>query len=247
MGEVKIAMWSGPRNISTALMRSFGNRPDTFVTDEPLYGHFLNKTGIQHPGREEIIQSQNTDWHEVTRWLCGEIPNNKTVWYQKHMAHHLTGNMDYEWMKSLANCFLIRHPKDVIVSFGKKFKLSSSDQLGYHQQKKIYDWICQITDDSPPVIDVQEIVNNPKDSLRTLCERLNIKFYDSMLSWEPGKKDTDGVWAKYWYKNVEQSSSFMPQSQNEKDIPEKWGSIYSECIEIYEYLLSRMKVNKVVN
>ena len=247
MRGVRIAMWSGPRNISTALMRSFGNRPDTYVTDEPLYGHFLNMTGIQHPGREEIIQSQNTNWREVIKWLCSEIPNNKTVWYQKHMAHHLTEDMDCEWIKSLKNCFLIRHPKDVIISFCKKFKLSSSSQLGYHQQKYIYDWICRFTDDYPPVIDVQEIIKNPRDSLKTLCGRFNIDFFDSMLSWEPGQKDTDGVWSKYWYKNVEQSSSFVPLSQNEKDIPEEWESIYSECMEIYEYLLSRMKVNKVVN
>ena len=247
MGETRIAMWSGPRNISTALMRSFGNRPDTFVTDEPLYGHFLKKTGIQHPGREEIIQSQNTDWKKITGELCGTIPTNKSVWYQKHMVHHITGNMNFEWTKYLTNCFLIRHPRDVITSYKKKYTITSAAQLGYPQQKRLYDWMCLKRIKKPPIIEANDIVKDPKQVLCFLCSELNIEFYESMLSWEPGPRDTDGVWSKYWYENVNRSSGFMPLKTTSKEIPNELESIYSECLETYSYFYDRKEFNAVIS
>ncbi len=247
MKEIRIAMWSGPRNISTALMRSFENRPDTYVTDEPLYSYFLNKTDLKHPGWKEIIRSQNSNWEEIITWLNGAIPNNKSVWYQKHMAHHLIDGDNFRWIKSLKNCFLIRHPKDVIASYTKKFDLSSAEQLGYPQQKELYDWLCCETDSIPPIIDAQEISKTPLDILQKLCKDLKIKFYKSMLSWEKGRRDTDGFWAKYWYENVEASTGFIPLSQNEKDIPKQWKSIYAESLAIYEYLFSKKEANAVIS
>ncbi len=247
MKETRIAMWSGPRNISTALMRSFDNRPDCFVTDEPLYGHFLMETGYNHPGREEILRSQKTNWSDVTVELCGAIPYHKSVWYQKHMAHHLTENIDFSWTKSLTNCFLIRHPKDVITSFVKKFELNSERQLGFAQQKELFDWLSSETDFTPPIIEAKEITKNPKQVLTWLCEKLNIDFFESMLSWKKGNRETDGIWAKYWYENVEESSGFMPLSQNKNDIPKQWETIYAESLEIYEYLLSKREVNAIIS
>ncbi len=243
MTATRIAMWSGPRNISTAIMRSFENRSDTYVTDEPFYAYFLKKTGYQHPGRDEIIQSQNSKWEEITNWLTSDIPGDKSVWYQKHMAHHLLDEDDIRWIKALKNCFLIRHPKDVILSFTNKFILTDTKQLGYPQQKKLWDWLSRETDFKPLIIEAQEITKNPKEELQKLCGNLNIEFYDSMLSWEKGKRDSDGIWAKHWYKSVENSTEFLPLSQSRKDIPYQWKIIYKECLNIYEYFLLKKEEN----
>ena len=135
---MRIACWSGPRNISTALMRSWSSRQDSFVSDEPFYAYYLYKTGFDHPGREEVIKSQSTKWEDIVELIIGKIPEKKLIWYQKHMVHHIVNGRNIAWVKLFNNCLLIRHPKDVIMSFGKKFKLSSSTQLGYHQQKYIY-------------------------------------------------------------------------------------------------------------
>jgi len=243
----RIAMWSGPRNISTAMMRSFENRSDTWVTDEPFYAYFLKKTGYQHPGRDDIIQSQNSNWEEITNWLISDIPGNKSVWYQKHMAHHLLDGDDIRWIKALKNCFLIRHPKDVILSFTNKFILTDTKQLGYPQQKKLWDWLSGEADFNPLIIEAQEITKNPKEELRKLCENLNIEFYDSMLLWEKGKRDSDGIWAKYWYESVEKSTEFLPLSQSEQDIPYQWKTIYKECLNIYEYFLTKKEENASIS
>jgi hypothetical protein len=247
MKEIRIAMWSGPRNVSTAMMRSFENRPDTFVTDEPFYAYFLKKTNYQHPGREEILQSQNSNWEDITNKLTGDIPYDKSVWYQKHMAHHLLSNDNFEWTKSLKNCFLIRHPKDVILSFTKKYELFNSEQLGFPQQKKLLDWLCRETDFTPSIIEAQEVTNNPFEVLQKLCKELDIRFFKSMLSWKKGRRETDGIWAKYWYENVENSTGFTLLSKSKKDIPDQWEFIYEECLEIYKYLLSKKEIDAVIS
>ena len=136
--ELRIAMWSGPRNISTALMRSFENRSDSFVTDEPFYAYFLKESGEDHPGRQEIIQSQSSDWVTVASELIGSIPQGKTIWYQKHMAHHILDYSNLDWINSVFNCFLIRDPKEVICSYVKRFKLIDHKQLGFNQQLRIF-------------------------------------------------------------------------------------------------------------
>ena len=137
MNSVRIAMWSGPRNISTTMMRSFSSRSDTFVSDEPFYAHYLLRTGVNHPGREEILQSYKTDYQEVISDLNNDIPDNKTVWYQKHMTQHIDPEDNLEWTKSLLNCLLIRNPNDVIPSFLKKNTLIDIDELGYLQQLQL--------------------------------------------------------------------------------------------------------------
>ena len=139
MAKTIIAMWSGPRSLSTAMMRAFENRGDTEVFDEPFYAHFLEKTGIDHPGRNLVLRSQNTNWNEIVDICIGSIPNGKSIWYQKHMAQHNLSGCDLEWTKKMINCFLIRNPKDVIVSFNKKFELTSSMQLGFTQQLDLFE------------------------------------------------------------------------------------------------------------
>ena len=146
-------MWSGPRNISTAMMRSFENREDTFVSDEPFYAHYLKLTGIDHPLRKEVMETRNSDWDEVSQYLTGTIPQDKSVWYQKHMAQHNLPGVELDWTSRLTNCFLIRNPGEVILSYSKKYEITSVYQLGFPQQFELYDKIEQDSGMSPIVID----------------------------------------------------------------------------------------------
>ena len=136
--QIRIAMWSGPRNISTAMIRSFGNRKDTFVIDEPFYAYYLSKTGFDHPGREDVLKSQSTKWKDIVNLIIGDIPDKKLIWYQKHMVHHISNNRNIGWVKFFNNCFLIRHPKDVIISFAKQSPINGINDLGYIQQVNLF-------------------------------------------------------------------------------------------------------------
>jgi len=202
-------MWSGPRNISTAMMRSFENREDTFVSDEPFYAHYLKLTGIDHPMRKEVMETRNSDWDEVSQYLTGTIPQDKSVWYQKHMAQHNLPGVELDWTSRLTNCFLIRNPGEVILSYSKKYEITSVYQLGFPQQFELYDKIEQDSGMSPIVIDSKDVLMNPKNMLQKLCEKLEVPFSDKMLSWSPGKRDSDGVWGQHWYGNVEKSTGFQ--------------------------------------
>ena len=226
-------MWSGPRNISTAMMRSFENRPDTIVEDEPFYAHYLNQTGLNHPMRNEIIDSQHLNWDIIANRLCGKIPANKTVWYQKHMAQHNLKNCSLEWTKNLKNCFLIRNPKEVIFSYTKKFELSSAEQLGFKQQLELFNFLKENDVSNPPiVIDSKDIIN-PKETLTQLCNLIGIPFFDEMLNWPSGARKSDGIWGKHWYKNVESSTGFNAYIPKEIKLSDKHQSIYEECNESY--------------
>lgn len=233
---IKIAMWSGPRNISTAMMRSFENRPDTVVEDEPFYAHYLVKTGVAHPSRMEIIESQENNWDKVSQRLVGEIPNEKTVWYQKHMAQHNIDGCNLSWIKELVNCFLIRDPKEVILSFSKKFELSSSEQLGFTQQLYLFQALKNEMNQVPIVIDSKNILLNPRRTLSIMCDKIGIPFMDEMLTWPPGPRMSDGVWAKHWYQNVEASTGFTPFSEKQIQISNKYSDILNECVDAYNFL-----------
>src|SRR4051812_9165642 len=149
---VRLAMWSGPRNISTAMMRSWENRPDTFVVDEPLYAHFLAATGIDHPGRDEVVDVGETDWHVVVDELLGPVPGGAAVFYQKHMAHHLLEGMSHDWMNALTNVLLIRDPREVVASYIKSRDHVTPDDIGLPQQTMLYDeWMA--AGSAPRVID----------------------------------------------------------------------------------------------
>ena len=236
MKPIRIAMWSGPRNISTALMRSFENRSDTFITDEPFYAHYLRQTGVEHPMREEVMKSGNPDWNKVTEYLTGAIPNGKSVWYQKHMAQHNLPDTDLGWTEKLTNCFLIRDPMEVILSYSKKYEITSIYQLGYPQQVLLFNHLKNKNEANVIVLDSKDILQNPKNLLQLLCKELDIPFSDKMFCWPPGKRDSDGVWGQHWYGNVEKSTGFQPYQKKEEELPAKYGDIYEQCLKNYQQL-----------
>ena len=172
----RIAMWSGPRNISTALMRSFGNRADTVVLDEPFYAYYLYTTGINHPGKDKILATQKTDLKEIVDNITGAVPDNKFIWYQKHMAQHILPGDDLSWAKKMTNCFLIRKPKEVIASYNSIFTIDNELLLGFKQQAELFKYILKNTGEVPIVINSKNILKNPRNALEKLCSKLNINF-----------------------------------------------------------------------
>jgi hypothetical protein len=234
--SIRIAMWSGPRNISTTMMRAWGNRPDTVVVDEPFYAYYLNTTGRKHPGADEIIRAGETDCRKVIRQLTGSIPDGKRIFFQKQMTHHLLPEVDREWLSAVTNCFLIRDPGDVIVSYVKKHDDPALEDLGFVQQAEIFDWVCDRAKSIPPVVDAKDVLENPERMLRLLCNAIGIEFSKSMLSWPPGLRETDGVWAKHWYGEVANTTSFRPYRSSHVEIPKRLREIYERCRECYERL-----------
>jgi hypothetical protein len=238
---IRIAMWSGPRNISTAMMRAWGNRPDTFVIDEPFYAFYLETTGKKHPGADEVLAHGETDWRKVVAQLMGPIPEPRHkgpfhIFYQKQMTHHLLPEIDREWLVGVTNCFLIRDPREVILSYVKKQSDPTLEDLGFVQQAEIFDWVRQNTASVPPVIDARDTQENPERVLRRLCDAAGIEFSESMLSWPPGLRETDGVWAKHWYDEVARSTSFLPYQPKDEPVPKRLGEIHKRCRECYDRL-----------
>ena len=231
-----IAMWSGPRNVSTALMRSFENRSDCFVSDEPFYSYFLYKTGLKHPLSDKIIKSGLIDYNKIIKYITGHTPFSKNIWYQKHMAHHILEGVNMDWIKNMANCLLIRHPSDVILSYSKKNEIDNIQQLGYLQQIKIYKMLTKETGVSPIIIDAQDLLKEPRKMLIEICKNLKIKFNDKMLSWPPGGRKTDGIWGKHWYKQVEVSTGFNPYLKTDRTIPLRYQNLNNECMKYYDFL-----------
>jgi hypothetical protein len=233
---VRIAMWSGPRNISTAMMRAWGNRADTFVIDEPFYAFYLRTTGKKHPYADEVIASGETDWRRVIARLTGPIPNGKQVFFQKQMAHHLLPKVDREWLSTVTNCFLIRNPREVIASYTKKREDPTLPELGFMQQAEIFDFVRTRTNSVPPVVDAKDVLENPEGILRLLCDAIGVEFSESMLSWAPGLRETDGVWARHWYGEVAKTTSFQPYRPREAKVPERLREIYERCRKFYQTL-----------
>jgi len=233
---LRLAMWSGPRNISTAMMRSWGNRPDTVVCDEPLYAHYLKETGRAHPGADEVIAAGETNLSKVIAWLTGPVPGGKRIFYQKHMTHHLLPEMDRSWVKRLTNCFLIREPREVLTSFIRHVPDVTLADTGFPQQAELFDDVQKWTGSIPPVLDARDVLSNPKQILSRLCDTLGIDFTDRMLAWPPGLRETDGVWAKYWYKEVETTTSFQPYRPKDRPVPAELGGLLRECENYYQKL-----------
>ena len=236
---LRLAMWSGPRNISTAMMRSWGNRDDTVVVDEPLYAHYLHVTRKPHPGSEEVIAAGETDWRKMVGQLTGPVPGGRAICYQKHMTHHLLPGMGREWLGELTNCFLIRHPREVLASYAKVIETPELEDLGFVQQAEIFEWVLKETGSVPPVLDAADVLRNPRRMLGLLCDALGIDFQESMLAWPPGPRTTDGVWAKHWYAEVEKSTGFRPYQSKRIELPERLEALYSECLEDYQLLYSQ--------
>ena len=232
----RIAMWSGPRNLSTALMRAWGNRADATVVDEPLYGTYLATTGIDHPGRDEVLACMDTDWRAVVRWLTGTVPDGKAIWYQKHMAHHLLPEMGHDWVFELTNAFLIRDPAAMLASYVRRRETVTVADLGLPQQVALFDRLCERTGSTPPVIDAADVLKDPAGTLGALCAALGIAFDAAMLSWPAGPRPTDGVWAKYWYDSVERSTGFAPYRPKPITLPDHLQAIAEACRPSYDRL-----------
>ena len=233
---IRIAMWSGPRNISTAMMRAWGNRRDTFVIDEPFYACYLKATDKKHPGADEVMASGEIDWRKVVVDLTGPIPNGKSIFFQKHMTHHLLPEVDREWLGAVTNCFLIRDPRQVIASYIKKRDDPALEDLGFTQQAEIFDFVRSRAKSIPPILDANDVLENPARMLRLLCDVVGVEFSESMLSWQPGLRATDGVWAKYWYTEVAKTTSFQPYRVRDYRVLERVRETYERCRECYEQL-----------
>jgi hypothetical protein len=230
-------MWSGPRNISTAMMRSWGNRPDTFVCDEPFYAYYLQATARDHPGADEVIATGETDWRKAAARLTGDVPAGKRIFYQKQMTHHLLPEIDRAWLSKVTNCFLIRDPAEVIASYMKKNNDPALEDIGFVQQAEIFDWVRAHTAATPAVIDAGDVLQNPEKILKLLCDAVGVEFMEAMLSWPPGLRETDGIWAKHWYREVAKSTGFRkPAAQERAPVPERLREVHQRSRECYDRL-----------
>ena len=228
-----VACWSGPRNISTALMRSWSSRKDTFVTDEPFYAYYLKETKLKHPMHREIITKYSSNYNEIIKYLTNKIPDNRKIWYQKHMAHHINNFNSLSWILNFKNCILIRNPEYVINSYLKKNKLNNIEELGYIQQFKIMNYL--IKNNTPfIVVEADTLLNNPKKILKLWCEYLDIPFTQKMLKWDKGYHQNDGIWSSHWYNNVIKSSSFKRSSKKNEGVKKEYLEIYDECMFYYK-------------
>jgi len=209
---IRIAMWSGPRNISTAMMRSFGARPDTAVVDEPFYAAYLLHTGLSHPMREEVIASQPNDWRDVVAGLLGRIPQGRAVCYQKQMTHHMVPAFGRDWLAQVRNAFLIRDPAAVLASYVVKRGEVTLADIGIVEQRELFEQEAERLGRAPPVVEGADILADPARMLARLCAALGLAYTDAMLHWPAGRRDSDGVWAPAWYDAVERSTGFEKPS-----------------------------------
>ena len=237
---VRIGMWSGPRNISTAMMRSFENRPDTAVVDEPFYAVFLAATGVDHPMREEVLKAQPSDWREVVPALLGPVPGGRAVFYQKHMTHHVTPDIDLGFMAGLRNAFLIRPPEAVLASYVAKREDVTLAEIGFVQQRALFEREADRLGRPPPVVRGADVLADPRATLSALCAALGIPFRDEMLSWPAGRRASDGVWAPVWYDAVERSTGFGPPRPEPglADLPDRLKPMADQARPHYERLAS---------
>ncbi len=233
---IRIAMWSGPRNLSTAMMRSFGSRSDTFVSDEPFYGAFLKTTGANHPMRDEVIGAMDCDWQSVMAALRGSTPDGSPVWYQKHMWHHMAGPIGYDDFAGFRHAFLIREPERMIASYLRKRDSAAFENFGLDRQAQFFEREGDRLGHPPPVIDAADVLADPQSVLSRLCEALQIPWDKAMLAWDPGPRATDGPWAPHWYATVEGSTGFGPPELDPVLLPDDARELADRCRPYYESL-----------
>ena len=226
-------MWSGPRNISTAMMRSFENRVDTDVVDEPFYAYYLKKTGLKHPMYKEIIAKYESDYNRIIHHITSDT---KKIVFIKHMTQHINLDSDLSWINKGKNIFLLRDPIKVIKSYIKNNNIINSSDIGFPEQLKIFKYVKKNNKSNFIVINADYILKNPKIILSEICKKLQIKFDERMLSWKSGERSSDGIWSKIWYKNVIKSEKFQLQKTEKIEIPNKYNEIYQECLRIYKEL-----------
>lgn len=219
------------------MMRSWENRADTAVVDEPFYAFYLKATCKKHPGSQAIIAQYDTNVQRVIHNLTGPVPGGHRVYYQKQMTHHLLPAIGRDWLGQVTNCFLIRDPAQVIHSYlKKKDEDVTLEDLGFVQQLEIFDWVKTQTGSIPPVIDAKDVLQDPERALRLLCSAVGIEFDTAMLSWPSGLRETDGIWGKYWYEEVARSTSFQPYREKPAEVPAEFREIHDRCRECYEQL-----------
>lgn len=231
---MKINLISGPRNISTALMYSFAQRSDTQVIDEPFYGYYLATTDVEHPGREEVLHSMLTDTGSILEQIIF-APQQKPVLFIKNMAHHLIQG-DVDFLLRLVNVFLIRDPKKLIASFAEVIPAPTMSDIGVRRQYELFRFLQDKTGQTPPVLNAEEVLKNPKSILSRLCDAIQIPFEESMLSWKAGPLKEDGIWAKYWYANVHQSTGFERRESSDRTLPAQCRTLYEEALPFYREL-----------
>lgn len=237
---VRIAMWSGPRNISTAMMRAFENRPDCSVMDEPFYAAYLAATGADHPMREEVMAAQPTDWRAVVEQVLGPIAGERQVSYQKHMTHHMLSEFGRDWTAQVRNAFLIRAPEDVLLSYAQVRGTATVEDIGVPQQRDLFEREADRLGHAPPVIDSFDVLADPRSVLSALCQVLGIPFSEQMLHWPAGPRAGDGVWAPAWYAAVEQSTGFSAPRPRGRigDLPDALKRVADVARADYEHLAS---------
>ena len=231
-----ICLWSGPRNVSTALMYSFAERMDTHIVDEPLYGHFFRVTGAVHPGREEVLANVACNGNKVMRELLIQSPDSPDILFIKQMAHHLV-DIDRDFMQQTENVFLIRDPEQMLSSLTVQLPDATLADTGLKMQWELFEEL-EAAGQRPAILDSRELLLDPQAVLHQLCEHLNIPFLDTMLSWEPGPRAEDGIWAPHWYQAVHQSTGFS-EYHHKEDFPEHLAPLLAECAPWYEKLYGR--------
>lgn len=230
----RIAMWSGPRNLSTAMMRAFSSRPDCAVSDEPFYAAYLAATGIVHPMNDEVLASQPQDPHRVAADMLGPVPSGKPVWYQKHMAHHMVDGFPLDWMDGVTNVFLLRRPERVLASYAQKREDVSLEDIGFAQQAALFDRVADRLGKAPPVVDSEDVRRDPRGTLSALCAAIGLDFDEAMLGWPKGQHKDDGVWAPHWYGAIFDSTGFAPPDEKVVELPEHLRDIADEALVFYE-------------
>jgi hypothetical protein len=233
---LRIAMWSGPRNLSTAMMRSFGHRADTAVSDEPFYGAFLQTSGQPHPMAAEVIAAMDCDWASVMRTLAGAAPEGRPIWYQKQMWHHMVGPVGYQDFAGFIHAFLIRDPARMIASYLRKREAAAFEDFGLERQAEFFEREADRLGHAPPVIDASDVLADPEGVLKPLCVALGIDWDPAMLAWPPGRRATDGPWAPHWYQAVEASTGFGPPDPPPADLPDEARRLAERCMPYYARL-----------
>lgn len=233
---VRLCLWSGPRNISTATMRSFEARGDCAVWDEPFYGYYLKETGLDHPGGAETLALWPTDPDEIAAACAGPAPDDRSEFFQKHMCQHMLDGLDLSWTTACRHIFLIRDPAEVAASYHATLKRASVEDLGAIRQARLYDEISALTGRDWPVIEGADVLENPAGMLAAVCDAVGIAYTDAMLSWPSGRRASDGPWAPYWYSRVEASTGFEPRRESPHDLPDSLSDVVAQCAPAYEHL-----------
>ncbi len=231
-----ICLWSGPRNVSTALMYSFAQRDDIRVVDEPLYGHYLRVTAAPHPGREEVIAAMDCDGNAVMQDLLAQQQQTSQQLFVKHMAHHLV-DIDLDFLRHTSNVFLIRDPREMLPSLIIQVPAARLDDTGLKRQWQLYAGLID-AGQQPAVVDSRELLLDPAGVLEALCRHLGLAFTTAMLSWPAGPREEDGVWAPHWYHAVHKSTGFAAYVPK-RDFPDHLEPLLAECQPWYERLYAR--------